>query len=57
MKKKLWAKGRKERTCVTRLDEDVHEESKEMAKKYRMSLKAWVSSVLRREIILDEIEK
>ncbi len=47
MNKKPWAKGRKDATCLVRLDPDIYEKAKEQAYKEEMSLKAWISSLVR----------
>ena len=55
MSKKSWAKGRKDPTRLVRVDPDVYEISKQEADKDKMTLKDWVSSVIRRELIKREL--
>jgi predicted HicB family RNase H-like nuclease len=47
MVKTSWAKGRKEPTCLVRLDSDIHIKAKIQADKESVSLKEWVSLVVR----------
>jgi predicted HicB family RNase H-like nuclease len=47
MSKKVWAKGRKDPTLLVRLDADVYQGAKEEAEKAKMTLKAWISEVIR----------
>ena len=51
MKKKVWARGRKDPTCLVRIEADIFEEAKVQAEKDGMSLKAWVSLMIRGELM------
>jgi len=48
--KKSWAKGRKDPTLLVRLDPDIYEGAKKEAEKAKMTLKAWVSQCVRKEL-------
>ncbi len=52
MSKFTWAKGRRKKTCLVRIDPDVYESVKEEASKDKMTLKDWVSLVLRGELMM-----
>jgi len=52
MSKKVWAKGRKDPTLLVRLDADVYQGSKEEAEKAKMTLKAWISQVIRGQLMI-----
>jgi predicted HicB family RNase H-like nuclease len=49
--KKSWSKGRREPTLLVRLDVDVYQRAKEEAEKAKMTLKAWVSQVIRGQLM------
>jgi hypothetical protein len=51
MAKKLWATGRKDPTLLVRLDADIYQGAKEEAEKLKMTLKSWVSQVIRGELM------
>ncbi len=50
MAKKSWAKGRKDPTLLVRLESDVYERSKMIAEKNKMTLKSWISHIVRIEL-------
>lgn len=52
MAKKVWAKGRREATHLVRLEADIYQAAKDMAEKEGMTLKAWISLVIRRLLLL-----
>jgi len=49
-KKYSWAKGRKEKTYLVRLDEDIYDIMKIEAYKDKMTIKAWMSLLVRNEL-------
>jgi predicted HicB family RNase H-like nuclease len=51
MAKNEWAKGRKDPTLLVRLDPDVHQGAKEEAKAAKLTLKDWVSQVIRGQLM------
>jgi predicted HicB family RNase H-like nuclease len=51
MAKKSWSKGRKEQSCMVRINLEIHKKAKILAESRRMSLKGWISEVLQYEII------
>ncbi len=53
--KTSWAKGPRKRTCLVRLEPDVYEAAKEEARKDCMPLIAWVSLVVRGELMMREL--
>jgi predicted HicB family RNase H-like nuclease len=57
MVKKSWAKGRKDPTCLVRVEPDIYNEAKEEAEKEKMTLKAWISMVIRNALNLKKREK
>ena len=52
MAKKSWAKGRKDPTLLVRLDPDIYQGAKEEADKAKMTMKAWVSMVIRGQLMI-----
>jgi predicted HicB family RNase H-like nuclease len=57
MTKKVWAKGRREATHLVRLEPDIYQDAKNMAEKEGMTLKAWISLVIRRLLLIMSKEK
>lgn len=50
--KKSWARGRKEPTLLVRLEPDVYQGAKEEAEKAKMTMKAWISEVIRGQLMI-----
>jgi predicted HicB family RNase H-like nuclease len=51
MVKREWAQGRKNPTLLVRLDLDVYQGAKEEAKKSKITIKNWVSQVIREKLM------
>jgi len=51
MIKKSWGKGRREPTLLVRLEADVYQGAKEEAEKAKMTIKAWISQVVRGQLM------
>jgi len=51
MAKNTWAKGRKEPTCLVRLDPKTHQWAKEQGEKNCVTLRDWVCSVLTKAML------